>query len=202
MSEIKQRINGFWDDERIQVYENAMHEVVGRLYEISEEMYKKTGSHPIRFVEQRLKSTESIENKLERKGKLSSTENVDMVLNDLAGVRAICFDIRQVYELTKKVKETSQFIVLKEKDYISKPKSNGYQSYHIILGVNGVKVELQLRTILMDAWSSLETILIYKKTTPIPKELEGDIEKFSRWSMKMDALVDKSLEKSVSAPSR
>ena len=195
MSAVDEKINSFWNPDLERKYENAMYFLIKRINEIDKEYYQKTGNHIIRFIEKRLKTSESIANKLKRKGKESECENIENAINDLAGVRAICFDTKQVYKLVDAIRETKEFEVIKEKDYIAKPKNNGYQSYHMILGFLGTKVELQIRTILMDAWSSLETILIYKKTNPTPKDLEDDIQKFSRWSRKMDSLVEKLLER-------
>ena len=195
MSEIETNIEEFWSEENKKIYNDVMTRVIDRLYEINDDWYEKNGNHPIRFVESRLKSPESIKNKIIRKGRLSQQKSPDMIINDLAGVRAICYDVKQVYMIAGKIKQTPEFDVIKEKDYISKPKSNGYQSYHIILKIKEVKVELQIRTIIMDAWSSLETILIYKKTNPIQKDLENNVKKISKWSMKIDSMVDEILEK-------
>lgn len=195
MSQVEKQLEDFWNAERVMKYENGMGSVIEMINAIDRKEYAKSGSHMIRFVEKRLKSPESIVSKLKRKGLEKDTERVESVLNDLAGVRAICFDARQVYELANEVRKNKHFKIIKEKDYIAKPKNNGYQSYHMILECFGVKVELQIRTILMDAWSSLETILVYKKTVPIPKDIESDILKFSKWSRKMDLLVEKMLER-------
>ncbi|MGN0160085.1 MAG: GTP pyrophosphokinase family protein [Lachnospiraceae bacterium] len=195
MSQVEKQLEDFWNAERVMKYESGMGSVIEMINGIDRKEYAKTGSHMIRFVEKRLKSPESIVSKLKRKGLEKEIGRVESVLNDLAGVRAICFDARQVYELANEVRKNGQFKIIKEKDYIAKPKINGYQSYHMILECFGVKVELQIRTILMDAWSSLETILVYKKTVPIPKDIESDILKFSKWSRKMDLLVEKMLER-------
>ncbi len=192
---MSERIEGFWNAELIGKYEAAIDIVIGKIREIDQRVYERNGQHVLRFVEKRLKSPESIMNKLERKGKNADRDKPEDVLNDLAGVRAICFDTRQVYELVGEIRKINEFKIIKEKDYIQKPKVNGYQSYHMILKISGVKVELQIRTLLMDAWSSMETILIYKKTTPLPEYLEKDIQKFSKWSRKMDSLVEKILER-------
>lgn len=194
MSEIMKNINSFWNPDLERKYENTMYILIQRINEIDKDIYQKTGNHIIRFVEKRLKTPESIANKLKRKGKEADCDHIETIINDLGGVRAICFDTKQVYKLVAEIKKMDQFEVIKEKDYIAKPKENGYQSYHMILEFLGTKVELQIRTILMDAWSSLENILIYKKTVSIPKNLEDDIQKFSKWSKKMDRLVEKMLD--------
>ncbi|MGN0437580.1 MAG: GTP pyrophosphokinase family protein [Lachnospiraceae bacterium] len=187
----------FWDDEKKKKYAAAIRIVIDEIYNLDAKNYKKTGKHFIRFVEHRLKSTDSIIAKLERKHKTNKNKSIEDLLNDIAGVRIICFDTRQIYKVVKLVKQSKRFTILKEKDYVKNPKDNGYQSYHMILLVNEVKVELQLRTILMDAWSSLESIVIYKKATPIPEKLQKDIRDFSKWSTKMDKMFERILEESV-----
>lgn len=184
----------FWDDEKREKYAAAIRVVKDEIYKLDAENYKKTGKHFIRFVEYRLKSTDSIMIKLERKHKLDRDKPVEELLNDIAGVRIICFDTKQIYKIVKMIRKSNRFQVLKEKDYVKNPKDNGYQSYHLILLTDKIKVELQIRTILMDAWSSLETILVYKKTSPIPKKLQQDIRNFKKWSKKMDRMIESMLE--------
>lgn len=187
----------FWDDEKKKKYAAGIRIVIDEIYNMDAKNYKKTGKHFIRFVEHRLKSTDSIMAKLERKHKKDKEKPIEDLLNDIAGVRIICFDTKQIYKVVKMVKQSKCFTVLKEKDYVKNPKDNGYQSYHMILQVNEVKVELQLRTILMDAWSSLESVVIYKKSTPIPEKLQKDIRDFSKWSTKMDKMFERILEESI-----
>ncbi|MGN0494735.1 MAG: GTP pyrophosphokinase family protein [Lachnospiraceae bacterium] len=187
----------FWDEEKKKRYAAAIRMVIDEIYRLDVEYYKKSGNHFIRFVEHRLKSTESILSKLDRKHKGDSNQPIEELLNDIAGVRVICFDKKQIYKIVKMIKQSKIFTVLKEKDYVKNPKENGYQSYHLILMVDEVKVELQLRTILMDAWSSLESIVIYKKETPIPEKLQQDIQKFSKWSKKMDKMFEGILEDTI-----
>lgn len=192
MSEINYDVKMFWTEENRQKYENAMNHLISKIKSIDDACVKKADMHMIRHIEKRLKTPESIKEKLKRKNKPG--DDIEKELNDLAGVRVICFDMRQVYFLVEKIREWDQITVLKEKDYIAKPKSNGYQSYHMIIVDNGVKVELQLRTILMDAWSSLETILVYKKRNLPSKEILDKIHKFSKWSRKMDQMIEEIYE--------
>lgn len=194
MSEKLKKIDSFWNQDRKRKYENVMTLLVKCIDEIDTQIYDKTGNHIIRFIEKRIKTPESIVCKLKRKKKESEIDNIEKIINDLAGVRAICFDTKQVYNLVSEIKKLEQFKLIKEKDYIAKPKANGYQSYHLILEFLGTRVELQIRTVLMDAWSSLENILVYKKEDLAPDGLKNDIQKFSRWSKKMDLLVEKMLE--------
>lgn len=184
----------YWDEEKKKTYTQAIDVVCQEIYQMDEKYAKKRQQHFIRFLEYRLKTSESIAEKLERKQKQESNKPVEELLNDIAGVRIVCFDSKQINKIVKLIKQSKRFDVLKEKNYITNPKDNGYQSYHMILLVNNVKVELQIRTILMDAWSSMESILIYKKSNPIPTELKKDIDRFSKLSRKMDRMLEKILE--------
>lgn len=186
----------FWTEEKKKSYAAAIRLVINEIYKMDAGYYMKNGSHFIRFIEHRLKTTESILSKLERKHK-HAEKPVEELLNDIAGVRVICFDTKQIDRLVKQIRKSEVFVVKKEKDYIKNPKDNGYQSYHMILEVNGVKVELQIRTILMDAWASLESTLVYKKEKSVSKKMKEDIISFSKWSKKMDKLLERMLEEEL-----
>lgn len=188
-------IEDIWTKKRKEEYLQAINLLIEKLYEIDEKQFAKKGNRVIRFTEYRLKKPDSIIEKLERKGKNKNLETALESIHDLAGARVICFDIKQVYEVVLEVRKLSDFVVIKEKDYIKKPKNNGYQSYHMILGYKNIKVELQIRTILMDAWASIDTILVYKKANPIPKAIKKDIKQFSELSMKMDDIAQNMLER-------
>lgn len=188
-SELEYQLSNFWTIERRKKYEEAMKKVLSLLESFDEEYYEKKGNHIIRFTEKRLKTPESIYEKIVRKKKKSTIDTIEEDINDLAGVRIICFDIAQIYKLACVIGKQESFEIKKVKDYVRKPKENGYQSYHIQLKVDGVKVEIQIRTILMDAWSSLDRILIYKKDEKISREIKDNIEKYAKWSMRMDKMV-------------
>lgn len=188
-SELEYQLNNFWTIERRKKYEEAMKKVLSLLESFDEEYYEKKGNHIIRFTEKRLKTPKSIYDKIVRKKKKSTIDTIEEDINDLAGVRIICFDIAQIYKLACVIGKQESFEIKKVKDYVRKPKENGYQSYHIQLKVDGVKVEIQIRTILMDAWSSLDRILIYKKDEKISREIKDNIEKYAKWSMRMDKMV-------------
>lgn len=188
-SELEYQLSNFWTIERRKKYEEAMKKVLSLLESFDEEYYEKKGNHIIRFTEKRLKTPESIYEKIVRKKKKFTIDTIEEDINDLAGVRIICFDIAQIYKLACVIGKQESFEIKKVKDYVRKPKENGYQSYHIQLKVDGVKVEIQIRTILMDAWSSLDRILIYKKDEKISREIKDNIEKYAKWSMRMDKMV-------------
>ncbi|MBQ5673508.1 MAG: hypothetical protein IIV45_00220 [Lachnospiraceae bacterium] len=188
-SELEYQLSNFWTIERRKKYEEAMKKVLSLLESFDEEYYEKKGNHIIRFTEKRLKTPKSIYDKIVRKKKKSTIDTIEEDINDLAGVRIICFDIAQIYKLACVIGKQESFEIKKVKDYVRKPKENGYQSYHIQLKVDGVKVEIQIRTILMDAWSSLDSILVYKRDAKISREITDNIEKYAKWSMRMDKMV-------------
>lgn len=188
-SELEYQLSNFWTIERRKKYEEAMKKVLSLLESFDEEYYEKKGNHIIRFTEKRLKTPKSIYGKIVRKKKKSTIDTIEEDINDLAGVRIICFDIAQIYKLACVIGKQESFEIKKVKDYVRKPKENGYQSYHIQLKVDGVKVEIQIRTILMDAWSSLDSILVYKRDAKISREITDNIEKYAKWSMRMDKMV-------------
>ncbi|MBR2290534.1 MAG: GTP pyrophosphokinase family protein [Clostridia bacterium] len=126
---------------------------------------------PISHIVSRVKSEESMKEKLQRKGFEVSLENALTKVYDAAGMRIICNYIDDVYEVAEMLKHYKDLRVVKEKDYIKNPKPNGYRSYHIIFElsldlageITPVFVEIQIRTIAMDFWSSLEHEMKYKK---------------------------------------
>ena len=188
-SELEYQLSNFWTIERRKKYEEAIKKVLSLMESFDEEYYEKKGNHIIRFTEKRLKTPKSIYGKIVRKKKKSTIDTIEEDINDLAGVRIICFDIAQIYKLACVIGKQESFEIKKVKDYVRKPKDNGYQSYHIQLKVDGVKVEIQIRTILMDAWSSLDSILVYKRDAKISREITDNIEKYAKWSMRMDKMV-------------
>ncbi len=126
----------------------------------------------------RVKAPESIERKLQKKGCAVNLETARARLNDIAGVRAACFFLDDVYELAKRLKKQKQLRFIKEKNYIENPKASGYKSLHFIVevpvetknGAEWVRVEIQLRTLAMDFWARLDHRLCYKNfdTSPFP----------------------------------
>ncbi|MBR1540226.1 MAG: GTP pyrophosphokinase family protein [Clostridia bacterium] len=132
---------------------------------------------PISHIVSRVKSEESMKEKLKRKGFEVTLENALTKVYDAAGMRIICNYIDDVYEVAEMLKHYQDLKVVKEKDYIKNPKPNGYRSYHIIFElsldlageITPVYVEIQIRTIAMDFWSSLEHEMKYKKNVKNPE---------------------------------
>ena len=160
--------------EFIQPYEDAKQMLLTRLDVLNHNLYGDASARPIHNIQCRIKKKQSIEEKLQRKGKEPTVMNAKDYLQDIAGVRVICYFVDDIYNLTELLKSQSDLIVIKERDYIGNPKPNGYRSYHVIVGVpvyclDGMEyfpVEIQFRTMSMDFWASLEHKLQYKKNIP------------------------------------
>ncbi len=153
------------------LYSSAMKMVSTRLQILDEDYATKNERNPIHSISSRLKSTSSIIEKLQKKNLPVSVSSIRGNLHDVAGIRVICSYLDDVYEISRAI-QTQRDITLKSlKDYIAFPKDNGYRSLHLIVsipvnlidGVQDVDVEIQIRTIAMDFWASLEHTLKYKK---------------------------------------
>lgn len=189
-----EQLQKFWSEERKQFYKEKMDLLLAKICDMDEQYNKENGHHFIRFTESRLKSPESIYGKIKRKNKEENVEKLEENINDLAGIRIVCYNIRQVYYLAGLVEHMADLRILKTKDYIKKPKENGYQSYHILVQMGEVKVELQLRTMLMDVWSSLNGVILYKKNCSLSSEEQIAIKKFVKSIHRLDKVVSQILE--------
>lgn len=154
---------------RVQIY-NAAIQMVKMKLDIWNNEFKMSATHnPIHHVESRIKSPESIGAKMKRQNIPISLEMVEENVLDLAGVRVVCRYIDDVYHIAQLIKN-SDMEILRTRDYIKEPKPNGYRSYHVVLRVPvqlsrscpNVPVEVQIRTIAMDTWASLEHEILYK----------------------------------------
>ena len=156
--------------EILQKYRAAMREMMVRCEIIDQDLNLKKHRNPIHHVESRIKSPESIFEKLGRYGKEPTLENMERYLMDIAGIRIICSYIQDVYNMLDLLKRQDDLIIVNVKDYIKNPKPNGYRSLHVIIRIpvyfldkkELIPVEIQLRTIAMDFWASLEHDLKYK----------------------------------------
>ena len=156
--------------EILQKYRAAMREMMVRCEIIDQDLNLKKHRNPIHHVESRIKSPESIFEKLGRYGKEPTLENMERYIMDIAGIRIICSYIQDVYNMLDLLKRQDDLIIVNVKDYIKNPKPNGYRSLHVIIRIpvyfldkkELIPVEIQLRTIAMDFWASLEHDLKYK----------------------------------------
>lgn len=152
-------------------YRSAIMEVETRLNVLNAEFSQEYNRNPFESIKSRLKSPESISEKLERKGYPFTVESIREHLTDVAGIRVICSFPDDIYRLARLFSQQGDIHLVREKDYIKNPKPNGYRSLHLILSVpiflsrevKYMNVEVQFRTIAMDFWASLEHKLKYKK---------------------------------------
>ena len=152
-------------------YRCAIMEIETKFNVLNEDFSAEYDRNPIETVKTRLKTPESIIEKLHRKGLPFSAESIEDNLNDIAGIRVICAFPEDIYLLSECILQQDDIRLIKKKDYIANPKPNGYRSLHLIVEVpiflhsekRFMKVEVQLRTIAMDFWASLEHQIYYKK---------------------------------------
>ena len=178
-----------------QLYQSAIKEITTKLEILDEEFQIRHDHNPIRNIESRLKSPQSIANKLERLGYPLSVNSAKQRLHDIAGVRVICNYIDDIYRMVRMIQTQDDLTTICTKDYIANPKPNGYRSYHLILSVpvfladrtQKVPVELQLRTVAMDSWASLEHHIRYKSSTNATQSLQRRLAKNANVLAAIDA---------------
>lgn len=165
----------FFEDERykslMMQYRCAMLEVETKFRVLDTEFSLQYNRNPIETIKTRLKSPHSIVEKIQRKGWTQSPESIEENMSDVAGIRVICSFPEDIYTLARQLIQQDDIVVVEIKDYISHPKPNGYRSLHLILDIpiflsdrkKHMRAEVQLRTIAMDFWASLEHKLKYKQ---------------------------------------
>ena len=195
-------------------YSAAMLEVETKFKVLSIEFNGRFDRNPIEAIRTRLKSPKSVAEKMERIGKPATVENIEKELSDVAGVRVICSYADDIYRLADMLALQDDIYVLKVKDYIKNPKESGYRSLHMIIEVpiflskekRYMRVEVQLRTIAMDFWASLEHKLHYKNDIPqehaqeIAQQLRDCAQIVSETDQKMLA-IRRQIEGEYSLPS-
>lgn len=194
-----------WSKARMQEYSKlmayyrcAIMEVETKFNVLNEEFSLQYDRNPINGIKSRLKSIESIKEKLERKGLPYTVQAIEENLNDVAGVRVICSFTADVYLLAEALLKQDDIQLIEKKDYIANPKENGYRSLHLIVSVpiflahekRIMKVEVQLRTIAMDSWASLEHQLRYKKDLEFTEEMVSELYRCAQLSSELDEKMD------------
>jgi putative GTP pyrophosphokinase len=184
-------------DNLMMMYRGTIREIQTKLEVLDDEFSNKYNRNPIAFIKTRIKKPMSIYQKLLRLGYDFTEENIREQLNDVAGVRVICPFIDDIYTVAGLLSEQDDIHVIQIKDYIKNPKENGYRSYHLIVdipvffstGKTLMRAEIQIRTIGMDFWASLEHQLRYKKGMD---KIEGyekiseELQKYSRTIIETD----------------
>ena len=185
------------------LYNSALKEVGTKLEILNDEFVHIHKYNPIEYIKSRIKTPESIVKKLKRDGYESTIENMRNYINDIAGIRIVCSFTSDIYRLAEMIGKQNDLTVICVKDYIKNPKVSGYKSFHMHVTVPiflsdrvvETKVEIQIRTIAMDFWASLEHKLKYKKNIEnaeeISKELQRCAEASSQLDLRMQALRDR-----------
>lgn len=165
------------------LYSSALKSINTKIEILNNEFIQLYNYNPIEHVTSRLKTPQSIVKKLQSKGWEVDIDNMVEHLSDIAGIRIICSFMSDIYLIADMIKKQADITVLFEKDYIKNPKANGYKSYHMVVtipvylsgGMKETKVEIQIRTIAMDFWASLEHKIAYKFEGHAPDYIEAEL---------------------------
>ena len=176
-------------------YNSALKEVATKVEILSEEFKHVHKYNPIEYVKTRIKSADSINKKLVRYGYEPTTQNMIMYCNDVAGVRIVCSFTSDIYRLSQMIGKQDDITVISVKDYIKNPKESGYKSYHMIVtvpiflsdGCVDTKVEIQIRTVAMDFWASLEHKINYKFEGEAPEHIKRELFECAEMVSDLDA---------------
>lgn len=177
------------------VYRSALMQVSTKIEILNNEFIQVHHYNPIEHVKSRIKSPESIVRKLRRMGREIDIDNMQRYINDIAGIRIICSFTSDIYRMADLISSQSDIKVLTVKNYIANPKGSGYQSYHLIISIpvylsDGpveTKVEIQIRTVAMDFWASLEHKIRYKFEGKAPVHIEEELKACADIVSRLDA---------------
>lgn len=176
-------------------YNCAIMEIETKLHVLNEEFSLDHNRNPIEDIHSRIKKPLSIVDKLRRKGYPFTLESVEQNLQDIAGVRVVCSFPEDIYDVRDMLLSQDDIHLIEEKDYIKNPKGNGYRSLHLIVeipiflshGKKMVTVEIQIRTIAMDCWASLEHKMKYKKNIKNPESISERLKHCADISFELDS---------------
>ncbi|MGN1171401.1 MAG: GTP pyrophosphokinase family protein [Lachnospiraceae bacterium] len=176
------------------IYNSALKEITTKLEILNDEFQHIHRYNPIEHIKSRLKSPESIVKKLKKHNRESTIENMVEYVNDIAGVRIICSFTSDIYRIADMLRNQNDIKVLSVKDYIQNPKPSGYKSYHMIVSipiflsdrVADTKVEIQIRTVAMDFWASLEHKINYKFEGNAPDFIRKELVECSKMVSDLD----------------
>ena len=169
------------------LYQSAIKEVTTKLEILNDEFQNVHQYNPIEYIKSRVKSPESIVKKLKRNGHESTIHNIVEHVNDIAGIRIVCSFTSDIYKMAAMIGKQNDLTVISVKDYIKHPKESGYKSYHMLLTVPiflsdkvvNTKVEIQIRTMAMDFWASLEHKIFYKFEGDAPDYISKELRECS-----------------------
>ena len=181
--------------------QNLEQEILQWLRKLVDAYAKQAGETPVEHIRSRIKTAEGMQEKLHKKGFETTADFALANVSDIVGFRLVTHFVGEVYDIVERMKQDGTFRVVKEKDYIANPKPNGYRSLHLTIRLPvffaekevHVPVEIQLRTIAMDFWASLEHTIRYKKNLPINTEIETELKECAdssrEWDSKMEHLL-------------
>lgn len=177
------------------IYNAALKMIETRMDILNDEFQHVHQYNPIEHIKSRIKTPESIVKKLKRDGRESTISNMIKYINDIAGIRIICSFTSDIYRIADMISEQMDIKVLAVKDYITFPKASGYKSYHMIVTVPvflsdrtvDTKVEIQIRTVAMDFWASLEHKIHYKFEGDVPEHIKNELVECAKMVSDLDA---------------
>lgn len=210
-----ERTNGVdsWKEVML-IYTSALKQVETKLEVLNDEFQHVHRYNPIEHIKSRIKTSESIVKKLKKNKYESTITNMVEHVNDIAGIRVICSFTSDIYRIADMISNQKDIKVLSVKDYITYPKASGYKSYHMIIAIPvylsdrivETKVEIQIRTVAMDFWASLEHKIHYKFEGNAPEHIKNELVECARMVSDLDArmlsLNEEILELSEGEPER
>ena len=181
--------------EVILIYNSALKQIGIKLEILNDEFQHVHRYNPIEHIKSRIKTSESIVKKLKKHGYESTIQNMIEHVNDIAGIRVICSFTSDIYRIADMIRNQSDIKVIAVKDYIITPKTSGYKSYHMLVSVTvflsdriiDTKVEIQIRTVAMDFWASLEHKIHYKFEGNAPAYIKNELIDCARMVSDLDA---------------
>lgn len=184
--------------EVILIYRSALKQVETKMEILNDEFQHVHQYNPIEHIKSRIKTPESIVRKLNRYGSEPTISNMVDQVNDIAGIRLICSFTSDIYELANIIAQQKDIHVISVKDYIRYPKQSGYRSYHMIITIPvyltektvRTKVEIQIRTVAMDFWASLEHKIKYKFEGTVPEEFREELLACSKMVADLDSRME------------
>lgn len=177
------------------IYNAALRQIETKMEILNDEFQHVHQYNPIEHIKARIKTPESIVKKLKRNGYESTIDNMVKYINDIAGIRIICSFTSDIYRIADMISDQRDIKVMAVKDYITYPKASGYKSYHMIVTVPvylsdrtvDTKVEIQIRTVAMDFWASLEHKIHYKFEGDAPEQIKSELIECARMVSDLDA---------------
>ncbi len=194
LTEIRKELTRF-----MMIYKFGLDEMNTKIKILKEEFQYIHDYNPIEHIKSRIKTPESILNKLKRKNLELTLESIEKNIHDIAGIRIVCSFVSDIYKISDMIQKQKDVTVVTCKDYIQNPKPNGYQSLHLIIKipvflsdqVKDVFVEIQIRTVAMDFWASLEHKIFYRYHKDVPEYIMKEL----RYSATVATELDNRMEK-------